>query len=319
MMRLSVLYEYLVAHWLASLPVNVPSKVRVAKEKFARHLAAELCLASVIFRHGEGATEGQIGQIATLADGNGSSQSHPPTSQESYPDGRQDPSFTASEYGQELRSSSTGLAAVREAAVNDSVLPTPSATPSVVSSSSTYTAKSMKCSVLNAYGYFPSTGTLPKTLARCLTTWKLDENPYFFDGDTAIETVTRPREADEDNEDGVSAAERRRLKRRAERLLKRQRREAAKSSGIPANDSNSVSLQLRPADVLSSSQVTAGKMPAAAIMSTQGSSSQPMTLPKHIPTSSQMPFSSQKTEKVRSSGAQTAGGSVKKRRRLAGF
>ena len=323
-MRLSVLYEYLVAHWLALLPDKVSSKVRLAKEKLARQLAAELCLASIIFRHNEQTTEEGMEQKSSVAGNNISSPLQPTVIQESYLKEGQDPNTLVSDSHQEPRLSPQKLAAAEMTASSYPALPTPSATPSAVSSSSAYTAKSLNCTVLNTYGHVPATRTLPKALSRCLTTWNLGENPHAFDGDMAIETVMRPRDADEDNENGMSASERRRLQRRAERLLKRQRRQAAKAAGLPTPSSNSISLQLRPATALPSSQLTAGiatsaTATAATAVAADGGSSQPMRLPLHLSVSSQMPLSSQNVERVHSSGVQTAEGSARKRRRLAGF
>ena len=319
-MRLSTVYENIVAQWLACVPDDVSSKVRMSKEKLARQIAAELCLASMVLRS-DRQTEGAEDQQKTTGTNKiQSSTVQSTSSQANYDERRQISDNTIKHSYQEPRSSTQKRATAELAILDNAIFPAASATSSVMSSSSAYSTRPLHCTALNSYGYSPSSRTLPRALSRCLDTWNLGENPYSFDGDIAIQAVTRPSDVDEDNEYGMSASERRRLQRRAERLLKRQRRQAAKATETTTAADDLVSLQLRPASNLQSSQVTGDvtATPTATATGAGGSQAVP-TIPSRFTLSSQVPSSSQNIEKGRSSGMQSAEGTAKKRRRVAGF
>lgn len=318
-MRLSIVYEKIVAQWLAKLPNNVSSKVRMAKEKLARQIAAELCLASLILRS-DGIRTDEDEQRMTE---NANLHSPAPKSvspQIHYNERKQISDHMTKQSYQEPRSSTRERITTELPSLDNPVFPTPSTTPSVISSSSAYSAKSLHCTALNKYGYSPLTRTLPKALSRCLEIWNFGENPYSVDGEKAIQAVTTPGDADDENKYGMTASERRRLQRRAERLLKRQRRQAAKATETMTATDNLVSLQLRPANIVQSSQATGDvTMTPAATATGAGSSQAVPNMSSRFTLSSHMPSSSQKMEKVRSSGVQSAEGNAKKRRRVAGF
>ena len=319
-MRLSTVYEKIVAQWLAKLPNNVSGKVRMAKEKLARQIAAELCLASLVLRTDERNQTEEVEQRTTEIDKIDSSAVQPMSSQVHYDQMRQIPDDMINHSYQQPRSSTRKRATTELATLDNTKFPTPSATPSITSNSSTHSAKPMYCTALNRYGYSPSTRTLAKALSRCLNTWNLDEDPYSVDGEKAVQAIITPSDVDDDNEYGMSASERRHLQRRAQRLLKRQRRQAAKATETMAATDNLISLQLRPAKTLQSSQLT-GEITTTPATKTidAGSTRAVPTIPSRFGLSSQIPSSSQNMEKARSSGMQSAEGNAKKRRRVAGF
>lgn len=191
-MDLMAVYDNIVAHWLTPLSQTVPGRVRLVKEQLARRIAAGICLASHVLRQ---------------PPANSSEETMPETqaTEEAY-------SFPQSS------------------------LPTPSptATPSLTTvtslSSHPSTLVSPEFARLQRYTTFspdkPTPGPLPKGLTNTLAHWGLGSNPEKYDW-LAVQREQEKKAEEED--DDLTPKERARLKRRAEKLLAKQRRESQKA------------------------------------------------------------------------------------------
>jgi RNA polymerase I-specific transcription initiation factor RRN6 len=198
---LVAVYDNIIARWLIPLSHDVPGRVRLVKEQLVRRVAAQVCLASYVLRH--------------------------------------EPVKPAEEETQTLESQASGGASFSHPYFSQSSLPTPSptATPSLTTatslSSHPSTLEIPEYERLQRYTTFASRkstpGTLPKALTNTLAHWTIGGNPDDYDW--LATQREQERRAEEDDED-LTPKERARLKRRAERLLFKQRREALKASAM---------------------------------------------------------------------------------------
>ncbi|KAG9942991.1 hypothetical protein KCU85_g8950, partial [Aureobasidium melanogenum] len=179
---------------------TVPGRVRLVKEQLARRIAAEICLASHVIRQ----TPVRPSEEETAAETQATEDDV--SSQTNFP---------------------------------QSSLPTPSptATPSLTTvtslSSHPSTLVSSEFARLRRYTTFssekPTPAPLPKGLTNTLAHWTLDGNPDDYDW-LAVQRE-QEKKAEEEDED-LTPKERARLKRRAERMLLKQRRESQKASAM---------------------------------------------------------------------------------------
>ncbi|KAG9607390.1 hypothetical protein KCV04_g18328, partial [Aureobasidium melanogenum] len=199
-MDLTTVYDTIIAHWLTPLSQAVPGRVRLVKEQLARRIAAEICLASHVLRQ-------------------------PPV-------GRSEEETTAETQATEDDFSS-------QTNFPQSSLPTPSptATPSLTTvtslSSHPSTLVSSEYARLRRYTTFslekPTPAPLPKGLTNTLAHWTLGGNPDEYDW--LVVQRKQEKKAEEEDED-LTPKERARLKRRAEKMLLKQRRESQKASAM---------------------------------------------------------------------------------------
>jgi RNA polymerase I-specific transcription initiation factor RRN6 len=204
-------YDAIVSHWITPLPAQVPGRVRLAKEQHARRIAAELALASHVLRV-EDIEEPTETQEDTRTAGS-QKQSwdlpmHIASSQMTNP------------YLSQLQSQS------------QSALPTPSptGTPSVTTASSRTSISSAEISHLKKFTTFtkPTPPTLPRSLTKILNHWSLGSDPEAYDWVATSRTIsqqTREEEADSQ----LTEKQRARAHRKAERHIRRQRKEAQAS------------------------------------------------------------------------------------------
>lgn len=194
-MDLMAVYDNIVAHWLTPLSQTVPGRIRLVKEQLARRIAAGICLASHVLRQ-------------------------PPVK----PSEETMPETQATEEAYSFPQSSLPT-------------PSPTATPSLTTvtslSSHPSTLVSPEFARLQRYTTFspdkPTPGPLPKGLTNTLAHWSLGSNPEKYDW-LAVQRE-QEKKAEEEDED-LTPKERARLKRRAEKLLDKQRREAQKASAM---------------------------------------------------------------------------------------
>ncbi|SMQ46358.1 unnamed protein product [Zymoseptoria tritici ST99CH_3D7] len=233
---MSATYNAVVQSWVTSLSAKIPGRVRLAKAKLASSIAAELVLACNVLRVEARAMATQPGQAADhskyLLDELGSSQ----------------PTFSQ----------------------QASALPTPSTTPSIMTASShpsTFAAPELER--LSKYTTFskPTSNVLPRSLTSVLSHWKIGSQPEDYDW---LSTSRNLAEKDDEEDEDMTERERKRLQRRAERHIRRQRKEVAAaeasqlaSSQAPAIFSASQPLAIRqvesqPNFIAESSQMTAG-------------------------------------------------------------
>ncbi|KAL1306747.1 hypothetical protein AAFC00_005412 [Neodothiora populina] len=192
-------YYSMIHQWLTSLSTRVPGRVRLAKEQLARRIAAEVCLAAYGLK--------KIAHEPVTDDTDFFPEM---SSRHSYPT---DGSFDSQ------RSLPT---------------PSPTATPSLTTATSLSSHPStLACPEfqrLQQYAWFDPEKTapapLPKGLAKKLAHWSLGEKPDNYDW-LAVQKQQEKR-AEEEDED-LTPKERARLKKRAEKHLRKQRRESQKA------------------------------------------------------------------------------------------
>ncbi|KAG9851756.1 hypothetical protein KCU94_g7442, partial [Aureobasidium melanogenum] len=199
-MDLTAVYDTIIAHWLTPLSQTVPGRVRLVKEQLARRIAAEICLASHVLRQPPvGPSEEETTAETQATEDDFSSQTNFP--QSSLP------------------------------------TPSPTATPSLTTvtslSSHPSTLVSSEFARLKRYTTFssekPTPAPLPKGLTNTLAHWTLGANPDEYDW-LAVQRE-QEKKAEEEDED-LTPKERARLKRRAEKMLLKQRRESQKASAM---------------------------------------------------------------------------------------
>jgi RNA polymerase I-specific transcription initiation factor RRN6 len=204
-------YDAIVSHWITPLPPQVPGRVRLAKEQHARRIAAEIALASHVLRV-EDIEEPTETQEDTRTAGSQKKSwdlpMHIASSQVNNP------------YASQLQSQS------------QSALPTPSptGTPSVTTASSRTSVFSAEVSHLKKFTTFtkPTPSTLPRSLTKILNHWALGSDPSAYDWAATSRTIsqqTREEEADSQ----LTEKQRARAHRKAERHIRRQRKEAQAS------------------------------------------------------------------------------------------
>lgn len=218
------IYDNIINHWLAPLSQRVPGRVRLAKEQLARRVAAEVCLASC------GLKSPDI-------------------------DTPQDDHQASDELAQTQPSTFLGSSQPQSSFPTPSPTATPSLTTATSLSSHPSTLASPEYIRLQKYATFngtkPTPAPLPKSLSKKLAHWSLGGNPDEYNW-LSLQRQ-QDKEAEEEDE-GLTPKERARLKRRAERHLKKQRRETLKAATMDAASSQAP-------EILSASQPTAVSQP----------------------------------------------------------
>ncbi|KAK4560534.1 hypothetical protein LTR86_005731 [Recurvomyces mirabilis] len=202
---ISDVHAAIVRDWITPLPPSVTGRVRLAKEQLARRMAVDVVLAARVLRT----------PLYTLE-----SRSIAQPTQESF-----DIPVRAGPPTDAVWQSS-------QAASQPSVLPTPSpsATPSLMTASSHPSSfAAIEISRLIKYTTIsrPPTTGLPRSLNNILSHWKIGADPADYDWRSTSKRLAR--DEDEQIDEQMTEKERLRLQRRAERHIKRQRREAAAS------------------------------------------------------------------------------------------
>ncbi|KAI6794107.1 hypothetical protein KC363_g5020 [Hortaea werneckii] len=257
-------YNQMIDDYISPLPPTISGRTRLAKESLVRNAAADVALASRFI-----CTE----------------EAEQPTQE---PQGSQQQSwelpvrfggdFTSSQL---LPSSQAYDSSSQVQHSQRSILPTPSpsATPSVTTASSGTSIFASEVSRLARITSFskPAPSALPRSLRNVLAHWPPDEDPDEYDW---VKTSRRIRHADEAFEDeaGMTEKERLRLQRRAERHIRRQRKEAAASQAaqiassqapeiaISASQPRAEKVESQPVGLAASSQIQDRGVPSASQM-----------------------------------------------------
>lgn len=195
-------YDSIMNQWLAPLSRRVAGRVRLAKEQLTRRVAAEVCLAS-------------CGLKRPWID---------PTHENQYDSAK----LPETQHSSFLGSSQS---------YGGFPTPSPTATPSLTTMTSLSSHPSTMASPeylrLQQYATFSSDKTapapLPKRLAKTLAHWSVGGNPGEYDWLSVQKR--QEREAEEEDED-LTPRERARLKKRAERHLRKQRRDTEKAASM---------------------------------------------------------------------------------------
>jgi RNA polymerase I-specific transcription initiation factor RRN6 len=218
-------YDRLLKDWVTPLPARVSGRVRLAKEQLVRRAAAELFLAS--FRI-------NVEDVPQPAE---------PESQQTQ--AFQSPVNSGALVSSQLPPSSPGPPwSSQLLSSQPPVLPTPSATPSIATGSSYPSSYAptevMRLSRYTTFSTPPTTG-LPRSLNRVLSHWTVGTNPSDYDWLRTTRHISQ--QEDYFNEE-MTEKERARVQRRAERHLRRQRREAAASQAAQLASSQAPAIQL---------------------------------------------------------------------------
>lgn len=274
-------YDSIMTRWLAPLSPRVPGRVRLAKEQLARRAAAEICLSSYGLKTKALATQEEEHQWS--AETFSSQQS----------------SFLGS-------SQSRGTFPT----------PSPTATPSLTTvtslSSHPSTMASPEYLALQQYTSFSPDKTGPAPLSRRLANklahWSVGEDPAHYDW----LSVKRRQDKEVEEEETLTPQERARLKRRAEKHLRKQRRETLKAASMHLASSQAP-------EIFSASQpATASKKRPRAPSGAADTTSQGFVFSSSQPTQSEtLQFPTSQVERGRHGGR--AQPPKKKKKRNVGF
>ena len=205
--RLRATVENILETWTPPATAKISEIVRHSRAQLARRMAIEVCLASLIIRLEDSATE-QL-PLSQSQTGTQSQAWELPVRPGAPPSSRTTPSLYLEASSQE----------------SSSRLPTPSDS----ASTSAVTSPNPALARLSRYTTFtgqPSPAPLPRRLNRVLAHWTLGADPTTYDWASASRHFSR-RDAEEGAEgEELTEKERARLQRRTERYVRRQRREA---------------------------------------------------------------------------------------------
>lgn len=201
---LSLNYDHIISDWIKPLPAGVSGRTRLVKEKIARHLAAEVTLASHVLRIEQPSSELETQDEGEL-----------PTYQLNLP--FRDMPMTAGQG-----------AGIPPPEVKTLPTPSPTATPSITTRASQASAyASQNYYITNITTFTKSLPvSLPRSTQRVLRHWEVGADLDSYDWRSYSRRITRQTEM-EDLDSQLTEQERARLQRKAERHLKRERKEAA--------------------------------------------------------------------------------------------
>ncbi|RMX79750.1 hypothetical protein D0869_08078 [Hortaea werneckii] len=263
-LNLADVYNQMIDDYISPLPSTISGRTRLAKENIMRSAAADVALASRFIRAEE--REQPTQEV-----------------QESQQQNWELPvRFGADVASSQLLPSSQAYDSSSQVQhPQRSILPTPSpsATPSVTTASSGTSIFAPEASRLARVTSFskPTPSALPRSLRNVLAHWPPDEDPDNYDW---VKTSRRIRHADEAFEDeaGMTEKERLRLQRRAERHIRRQRKEAAASQAaqiassqapeiaVSASQPRADKVESQPVGLAASSQIQDRGVPSASQM-----------------------------------------------------
>jgi RNA polymerase I-specific transcription initiation factor RRN6 len=241
-------YDAMILDWITPLHNKVPGRIRLAKEQLARRLAAELTLASHILRIEDIDEQPESQQDAnpTMESQSWDLPMHLVSSQVQNP------------FASQLKSQS------------QSVLPTPSptGTPSVTTASSRATTLfSAEISNLSRFTTFTKTtpSALPRSLSKLLSHWTPGTDPEAYDWVATSRSISqRTREEEADSQ--LTEKQRARAHHKAERYIRRQRKEAEASQAQMLASSQMPELAVS----ASQPQMPSARKPPAASQGRQG-------------------------------------------------
>ncbi|TKA24980.1 hypothetical protein B0A50_06078 [Salinomyces thailandicus] len=211
---LADVYNRMIDEWISPLSAHISGRTRLAKEQCVRQVAMDVVLASHVMR---------VEDVESLA-------------QEPQSSRQQDWELPirgvkgVSSYQDIPSSNYLGPSSELESQQNVLPTPSPTATPSIMTGSSATSIFAPEAIRLAKYTAFskPAVTTLPRSLNNVLSHWQPGTDPSDYDW---LTTSRRIRHIDEELEDsaGMTEKERARMQRRAERHIRRQRKEAAAS------------------------------------------------------------------------------------------
>ncbi|KAF2143616.1 uncharacterized protein K452DRAFT_246864 [Aplosporella prunicola CBS 121167] len=215
------IYDTVIKSWLSTLPKAIPPKVRLANSQLAREVAAQLCFASTSIKIQQPEQQQEPQQepeldLSLIQDADFVSPSK---------SARKNKGRASQEYFSIPSSQSGSYGSSQPSAL----LLTPEATPSLVSGSSFSSGMSTlsdgSFARLRQYTTFDrQIPSLPRQMNRLLSHWAPGTDPASYSYEA---TKAATSQIDAMEEEGMSQKERAKLHRKAEKHLRRQRRETA--------------------------------------------------------------------------------------------
>jgi RNA polymerase I-specific transcription initiation factor RRN6 len=267
---MDALYEKLIDCWISALPEVIPAKLRLATERIARCIAAEVCLASMSIVYTDGETNIaeplpsieahesiDLGNVITLP-------VRGPNKDRTARQARLSPASMLASGSKSPGHSDISL--VHE--LGEGSFPTPTATSSTKSGTTFFSQSSdfqqLRLESLTKYSGTVQHVQLSQRQAHCLNHWAVGADPDKYDWLATRQKLEQLASA----EDGaMTPLKRRRLQRRAEKLLKKQRREAALAAVDTATPYRGPSLVRFPA--WRSSPALMDEVPSSQMVSSQ--------------------------------------------------
>ncbi|KAI9785760.1 MAG: hypothetical protein M1839_008777 [Geoglossum umbratile] len=237
------LYDQLVGVWVASLPSTASGKMRLAKERIARRVAAELYLSSIgvalkgseqereIDPSEQAGAEGYSIEIPIRPRGELSGVTAKGKGKEKQRESQSPPQSPTLDASLVHRAGQAGSSASSHSRLS---FPTSDSTPSLHSYRSSQSGESgiedASCTRLRAYTSLTSQPPLPVTMSNILAHWKIDSDPLSYSWNaTRAALAGSGDDGDKEVTTGGDEASSQRL-RREKRLLKRQRRGTVESA-----------------------------------------------------------------------------------------
>ncbi|KAK5132644.1 hypothetical protein LTR08_008766 [Meristemomyces frigidus] len=249
---LSAIYDGMVSDWITPLGPNVLDRTRLAKEQLVRRAAAEVALASHVIRMEN------VDQQPPLESQESQRQTWELPVRNDMPSSSQIPPHPSQyvDFSSQLHSSQSALPTPSNSATNS--LATGSSHPSTLAPAS--------ITRLSKYTTFskPTTSALPRALRSVLSHWTPGEDPAAYDWLSSSRRETR-RAEDEVDEQTMTEKERARMQRRAEKHLRRQRKEAAVSQAAQFASSQALEIAVS----ASQSQIKNESQPTGVVASSQ--------------------------------------------------
>ncbi|KAF2121703.1 RNA polymerase I-specific transcription initiation factor RRN6-like protein [Lophiotrema nucula] len=218
-------YDAILQIWIGSLPPNIPARVRQTKERLARRIAADVALAGIRLRRADAPkTHGDSAALHERVTPTSDSFPIPPSSQPSSPWSPSSPP-TFSQPPSQI------------------ALPTPEPTPSVASDplgpSTVLPTMNPIARLSQHLRITKPAAAIPPGVSGILKHWQLGADPNAYNWETTTSTVQE--ELGEGEQ--LTPSERERRQRKAERHLKRQKKEAETNSAREAESRRMVESQ----------------------------------------------------------------------------
>jgi RNA polymerase I-specific transcription initiation factor RRN6 len=267
---LTSIYNRIVTTWISSLSPEISARTRVAKDHLARNVAAELMLSSLVVST----------QRSTEVD---NAESEEPSQGYKFELPMRGVPPTMGPFSSQLQSSQLP---------SSSALPTPSptATPSVTTASSSGSIfAAPEVDRLRQYANFtkPAPAALPRALNNVLAHWELGTDIAAYDWLSISRRLARQ---DEEADEELSERDRLRMQKRAQRHLRRQRREAEASQALRLASSQVP--ELFSASQQSAAKAAESRRPPAAVATAAnslGAASSSQSIAPPVPASQPVP------------------------------
>ncbi|KAF2708982.1 hypothetical protein K504DRAFT_433720 [Pleomassaria siparia CBS 279.74] len=220
------LYDMIMRHWLAPLHKNIPPRIRRSKEHLARLVAAEVALASMRIRRPEPARPIEV-PIDVGGPSQDSSVSLPILPSHSQRSEIDDIKFASSQRSvpslqPSYFSGSSSQPSIPLLTSSQSALPTPELMPTPITPKTFFTPMANPVTRLSQHLSISNPApTISQGVSEIIMHWQPGADPRIYHWDTTTRELDEYLHGDEETD----AAKREKLKRKAERMAKRRKRE----------------------------------------------------------------------------------------------